>query len=133
MKTTSLKLGKALREVAVAVESEFYLVEYPSNEYGKEPTLERPVSYQALCGEMGAWIGKKGKDWIAYHAYTLQELREVLIELGKIKGYLALIGESDEVIPWWKVRFEYICSLFAEEGELGEGSKVEDYINNLLK
>lgn len=117
MKTTSLKLSKALANIGVRVESEF--------EWTRPKDL----------GEFVVWHYEKynqtrfGDGWDIVPAYTLQELREVLIEVGK------KISEEDELMPpeMWEHHFSKICSLYAQDGNLGEDSEVEAYILSIIK
>lgn len=81
----SLEISKHLKELGVKQGSLFYWVEYIINEHGKKPDIQYAVNYNYLAVELGAWHGKKGRDWKTYSAFTVAELFEYL---GKENIYL---------------------------------------------
>ncbi len=130
MKTLSLSISKKIADLDVNVDSELV--------YIKPGQVRR-------SGEL------LGRNYLP--AYTLQDLPEVLRAIGEKKGWredatasdfiedalpeklrggtLELVG-LDMKTPMTEYHFIEICRLFAETGELGEGSAIEAYLMELL-
>jgi hypothetical protein len=123
MKTTSLKTSQLIKEAGVECESYFvYIMD------GILGTVILPRNIQV--------------DDYDYYAYTLQDLPEVLKELGRIKGWnlrcvncnqIPSIKDSeccgDGFASEWFLRWIEVCKLYATQGM----EAVDEYLINLLK
>jgi hypothetical protein len=130
MKTISLSISKKIADLGVNVESDLV--------YIKTEQVRR-------AGEL------LGRNYLP--AYTLQDLPDVLRAIGEKRGWIEdatapdfiedalsekLCGGTFELVgpdlktPITTHHFLKICRLFAETGELGEGSAVEKYLMELL-
>jgi hypothetical protein len=106
MKTLSLSLSKKIAGLGVNIKSDLVYIKY------------------GQVRRSGELIGRN-----YLPAYTLQDLPAVLREIDVKKGWSMFDSEERRRM---KIHFEKICFLFAETGELGEGSLVEKYLIELL-